>query len=77
MERTVAEFDQTTNKIPPPRKDGTFNELQFTIKDGMDGAGNQLKIMGQSSASMELIGYVLLEVHDVADPVSYFCGNLL
>ena len=43
----------------------------------MDGAGNQLKIMGQSSASMELIGYVLLEVHDVADPVSYFCGNLL
>ena len=41
----------------------------------MDGAGNQLKIKGQKAASMELMGYVVLEVHDVTDPVRANISN--
>ena len=70
MKRTVAEFDEIQEIIlPAAKKDGTLNKLRFTIKDGMDGAGNQLKIVGQESSTMELMGYVVLEVHDVTDPV--------
>ena len=66
MKRTVAEFDEIPEiPLPIPRKDGIHNKLRFTIKDGMDGAGNQLKIVGQESKTMELMGYVVLEVHDV------------
>ena len=55
--------------VPNSPSDGSHLQLQFTVKDGMDGAGNQLKIKGQKAATMELMGYVVLEVHDVTDPV--------
>ena len=54
--------------VPNSPSDGSHLQLQFTVKDGMDGAGNQLKIKGQKAATMELMGYVVLEVHDVTDP---------
>ena len=68
--RTVREFHEL-GTIPPPPTDGSLTQLQVTIKDGMDGAGNQLKIKGQSSSSMELMGFVVLELYDVTNPVSY------
>ena len=70
MRKTVKEFDELQTILPQPPSDDSLLQLRFTLKDGMDGAGNQLKIKGQTSASMELMGYVVLEVHDVSDPVS-------
>ena len=36
----------------------------------MDGAGHQLKIKGAEYPSMELFGYVLLEVYEISSSVS-------
>ena len=44
--------------------------LKLKIKDGMDGAGHQLKLKGAEYPSMELFGYVLLEVYEISDSVS-------
>ena len=44
--------------------------LKLKIKDGMDGAGHQLKLNGAEYPSMELFGYVLLEVYEISDSVS-------
>ena len=47
--------------------------LKLKIKDGMDGAGHQLKLKGAEYPSMELFGYVLLEVYEISDSVSSVC----
>ena len=41
--------------------------LKLKIKDG---AGYQLKLKGAEYPSMELFGYVLLEVYEISDSVS-------
>ena len=69
LKQTVTEFSELGDILPPPPTDGSLLQLRLTLKDGMDGAGNQLKIKGQSSASMETMGYVVLEVHDITNPV--------
>ena len=69
LKQTITEFSELGDVLPPPPADGSLLQLRLTLKDGMDGAGNQLKIKGQKSASMEIMGYVVLEVHDVSDPV--------
>ena len=46
--------------------------LKLKIKDGMDG-GHQLKLKGAEYPSMELFGYVLLEVYEISDSVSSVC----
>ena len=48
---------------------GALN-LRLKIKDGMDGAGHQLKIKGAEYPSMELFGYVILEVYEISSSVS-------
>jgi len=57
-------------ELLPRPSPGHFTELQFELKDGCDGAGNQLKIKGCSTGTMELMGYVILNVKDITDPVS-------
>ena len=42
--------------------------LKISMKDGFDGAGNQLKIKGCKTSTMELMGYVVLRVEDISDP---------
>lgn len=66
---SLHELEERDHILPPEPDDGSFTKLQFIIKDGMDGAGNQLKIKGQSSSTMELMGYVVLKVVDISDPV--------
>ena len=44
--------------------------LRLKIKDGMDGAWHQLKIKGAEYPSMELFGYVILEVYEISSSVS-------
>ena len=48
---------------------GNLN-IRVKIKDGMDGAGHQLKIKGAEYPSMELFGYVLLKVYEISSSVS-------
>ena len=48
---------------------GSLN-LRLKIKDGMDGAGHQLKIKGAEYPSMELFEYVILEVYEISSSVS-------
>ena len=57
-------------KSLPKLSEGCHTQLKFYIKDGFDGAGNQLKIKGCKGATMELFGYVILRVEDVTVPVS-------
>ena len=56
--------------ILPPAADPSEGHtmLKISMKDGFDGAGNQLKIKGCKTSTMELMGYVVLRVEDVSDP---------
>ena len=56
----------------PPAPEDCHSQIRLTIKDGMDGAGGQVKIKGNEIAgsTMELMGYVLLHVDDVSYPVT-------
>ena len=70
--KTICQLDEL-GIIPS----STFPYLKVKLKDGMDGhhhgAGHQLKMKGAEYPSMELFGYVLLEVYDISTPVSIYC----
>ena len=70
MQKTVSQLEEL--KLIPPTPSDCLTQLRVTIKDGMDGAGNQLKLKGYEgvSTSMELMGYIVLKVEDITNPVS-------
>ena len=47
-------------------KPGT-SKIRVNVKDGLDGAGNQMAIKGDYS-SMVTMGFVVLDVWDTTDP---------
>ena len=65
--KTICQLDEL-GIIPS----STFLHLKVKLKDGMDGAEHQLKMKGADYPSMELFGYVLLEVYDISTPVSVY-----
>ena len=50
--------------------DRAITQLGITAKDGMDGAGAQMKIKWYEGQTMELMGYCILEITDLTEPVS-------
>ena len=60
LTKTIRELDEL-EMLP----NGSHNRLKIKVKIGMDGAGHQLKIKGAEHPSMELFGYVVLEVFDM------------
>ena len=66
MEQLVKQFDE--QGIIPSSTGEDHTRLKIFIKDGFDGAGNQLKIKGCPTATMELMGYVALRIDDISEP---------
>ena len=77
LSMALNQFDEL-GMIPENHDTDCHTQIKVELKDGCDGAGNQLRIKDartgstQSCASMELFGYVILKLIDVTDPVSHF-----
>ena len=69
LSKSLKELDEL-KILPEPPVDG-HQHIKLIVKDGMDGAGNQLKIMDSECPNMELFGYVLLEAQDLTIPVHF------
>ena len=65
IQKSIRELDEMG--VLPTNNDV---QLKLKIKDGMDGAGHQLRMKGAEYPSMELFGYVLLEVYEISASVS-------